>query len=219
MARASSRSNISACAASAGKAEEPRRKAGRTGCADGRWPAVSTEATSRAGRPRAHARAFSVCSGERAGAGRPEAAGPAARRAADALCARVERRPGLHAQLPGMAVGRGPDRAGSGGRLRRGDREPRRPPVADPDPLSRRLGRRRDGDGRTHSSQGPRGRRRQDADHELSRAGAEMPERTGQSDHRRRDVRVGLRAGARRRRRAPRRPVRRWSACIRSPRW
>ena len=53
--------------------------------------------------------------GERAGAGRPEAAGPAARRAADALCARRERRPRMRAQLPGMAFGRGPDR----GRARR----------------------------------------------------------------------------------------------------
>ena len=51
--------------------------------------------------------------GERAGAGRPEAAGPAARRAADALCARRGRRPRMRAQLPGMAFGRGPDRAGA----------------------------------------------------------------------------------------------------------
>ena len=118
----------------------------------------------------------------------------------------VSAEPGMRAQLPGMAFGRGPDRARRGDRPRRSAREAQRPPIADPHPFSRRLGRRRDGDGRAHSSQGPRGRRRQDADHELSRAGAEMPERPGQGDHRRRNVRLGLRARARRRRRAARRP-------------
>ena len=45
------------------------------------------------------------------------------------------------------------------------------------------------------------------------------PDGPGVGDHRRRDLRIRLRAGAGRRRRAAGRPGSVWSACIRSPRW
>ena len=149
----------------------------------------------------------------------PEAAGPPARRPADALRARDERRPGLQARLSRMVVGRGPDRTRHGEGLRRCGREPQRPPAADPHSFAGRLGRRRGGHGRTHPGQGPRGRRRQDADRQLSGSLAEMPGRSRHGDHRRGDLRVGLRARARRRGRTPRRAHRRGSGCIRPPRW
>ena len=150
---------------------------------------------------------------------RSEAASAGAHCAAHAFRARDERRPGLQAELPGMAVGRGPDRTRLGEGLRRCDCEPQRPPAADPHPFAGRLGLRRGGHGRTHSSQGPRGRRRQDVDHQLSGSLAEMPGRP----RRRRSpaARPALRpacsclpAGSN----ASQAP-RRGSGCIRPPRW
>ena len=88
---------------------------------------------------------------------------------------------------------------GLGEGLRQCDCESQRAPVADPHPFPGRIGRRCRGHGRTHTRQGARGRRRPDLDRRLSGNLAEMSGWPRQSDHWRRDLRLGLRACARRR--------------------
>ena len=79
-------------------------------CADERKFACSRHASSRPGRSGLRARTSLRSGGKRGRARRSEAAGQAARRAADALRARDERRPRVRAQLPRVAFGRGQDR-------------------------------------------------------------------------------------------------------------
>ena len=174
-------------------------------CGSRRWgKACRVKGSAIARRPLALSSSRFLASWRRAGARTRiwKATGPAARRAADAVRARGERRPRVHAQLPRMAFGRGPNRTWLGAGLRRGRQQARRPPAADPHPFSGRLGHRRDRYGQADlCAKGlPGRRRRQDRDAELRRNRAAMPRRARDSNHRRRDLRVRLRAGARRRR-------------------